>query len=226
MIGIQIQEISLVENTDFSGIQMQEISLYDEDITGISLKGFTIEQPKPKVEPKSKSKPKQKPNIKKTKKKDVKISEYIKGEVDKKYLEDVQKTLSDLPYIKEYMEKNKWQIICRKERVNGSNSGMIDYKEKVIELCATDNISDYFVHECGHLLDFMLQYTLNNKDFSKLYQKELDKVLAIQGVEQVNTRNEREYFAECFRLYIEKNDSFKELKSYKLMKGIIENEEK
>lgn len=224
MIGIQIQEISLVENTDFSGIQMQEISLYEEDITGISLKGFTIEQPKPIV----KSKPKSKSSVKKTKvaRKDVKISEYINGEVDKKYLEEVQKTLSNLPYIKEYMEKNKWQIVCRKELVNGSNSGMIDYKEKVIELCATDNISDYFIHECGHLLDYMLQYTLNNKDFSKLYQKELDKVLAIQGVEQVNTRNEREYFAECFRLYIEKNDSFKELKSYKLMKGIIENEEK
>lgn len=218
MIGIQLQEISLVENTDFSGIQLQEISLYEEEITGISLKGFTIEQPKPK-ETENEVKP-----VKH--KKDVQISDYIKGEVDKKYLLKVQETLSTLPYIKEYMEKNKWQIICRNERVNGSNSGMIDYKGKIIELCSTDNISDYFIHECGHLLDYMLQYTLDNKDFSKLYQKELDKVLAIQGVERINTRNEREYFAECFRLYIEKNDSFKELKSYTLMKGIIKNEEK
>ena len=204
------------------GITLQDISCFDvniEDINmGIQLKGFTIEEPEPEEVIETKAEEIE----------PVKVSSYIHGEVEDTYKEDVQRVLNDLPYIKKYIKRNKWKIICKDTRVYGANSGVIDYKEKTIELCATEEISTYFIHECGHLLDYMLQYTLNNEKFTKVYQEEVDKMRKIDGVEIENTRNEKEYFAECFRLYEQKNESFKDLtSSYGVIERIVkEYEEK
>ena len=89
-----------------------------------------------------------------------------------------------------------------------------------------ENISNSVTHECGHLFDYMLQYTLNNSKFTKLYQKEVEDFRKIDDVEVENTRNEREYFAESFRLYLQDNAEFKDFQTYKTIERIIKNEEK
>ena len=193
------------------GITLCDISLYDNTM-GLKLKGFHIEEPKEKK--------------KEEKAIDIKVEDFITGKVDKKYLQEVQKSIDTLPYIKNYLEDKNWKIICKDTRVEGANSGLIDYKKKQIEIFVGGNIANSVTHECGHLLDYMLQYTLNNSKFTKLYQKEVKDFRKIEGVEVENTRNEREYFAESFRLYIQDNAEFKDFQTYKIIERIIKNEEK
>lgn len=193
------------------GITLCDISLYDNTM-GLKLKGFQIEEPKEKK--------------KEEKAIDIKVEDFITGKVDKKYLQEVQKSIDTLPYIKNYLEDKNWKIICKDTRVEGANSGLIDYKKKQIEIFVDGNIANSVTHECGHLLDYMLQYTLNNSKFTKLYQKEVKDFRKIEGVEVENTRNEREYFAESFRLYIQDNAEFKDFQTYKIIERIIKNEEK
>lgn len=193
------------------GITLCDISLYDNTM-GLKLKGFQIEEPKEKK--------------KEEKAIDIKVEDFITGKVDKKYLQEVQKSIDTLPYIKNYLEDKNWKIICKDTRVEGANSGLIDYKKKQIEIFVGGNIANSVTHECGHLLDYMLQYTLNNSKFTKLYQKEVKDFRKIEGVEVENTRNEREYFAESFRLYIQDNAEFKDFQTYKIIERIIKNEEK
>lgn len=193
------------------GITLCDISLYDNTM-GLKLKGFQIEEPKEKK--------------KEEKAIDIKVEDFITGKVDKKYLQEVQKSIDTLPYIKNYLEDKNWKIICKDTRVEGANSGLIDYGKKQIEIFVGGNIANSITHECGHLLDYMLQYTLNNSKFTKLYQKEVKDFRKIEGVEVENTRNEREYFAESFRLYIQDNAEFKDFQTYKIIERIIKNEEK
>lgn len=193
------------------GITLCDISLYDNTM-GLKLKGFQIEEPKEKK--------------KEEKAIDINVEDFITGKVDKKYLQEVQKSIDTLPYIKNYLEDKNWKIICKDTRVDGANSGLIDYEKKQIEIFVGGNIANSVTHECGHLLDYMLQYTLNNSKFTKLYQKEVKDFRKIEGVEVENTRNEREYFAESFRLYIQDNAEFKDFQTYKIIERIIKNEEK
>lgn len=193
------------------GITLCDISLYDNTM-GLKLKGFQIEEPKEKK--------------KEEKAIDINVEAFITGKIDKKYLQEVQKSIDTLPYIKNYLEDKNWKIICKDTRVDGANSGLIDYEKKQIEIFVGGNIANSVTHECGHLLDYMLQYTLNNSKFTKLYQKEVKDFRKIEGVEVENTRNEREYFAESFRLYIQDNAEFKDFQTYKIIERIIKNEEK
>lgn len=191
------------------GINLCDISLYDNTM-GLKLKGFQIEEPK-------KEKLKTEP---------IKVEDYITGKVDEKYLQEVQKTLFLMPVIEKYLKDNNWKIICKDTKVDGANSGLIDYNKKQIEIFVGGSIANSVTHECGHLFDYMLQYTLNNSKFTKLYQKEVEDFRKIDDVELENTRNEREYFAESFRLYLQDNAEFKDFQTYKTIERIIKNEEK
>lgn len=192
------------------GISLCDISLYDNTM-GLKFKGFQIEEP-------LKERPK--------KEEQIKVEDYITGKVDEKYLQEVQKTLFLMPVIEKYLKDNNWKIICKDTRVYGANSGLIDYNKKQIEIFVGGSIANSVTHECGHLFDYMLQYTLNNSKFTKLYQKEVEDFRKIEGVEVENTRNEREYFAESFRLYLQDNAEFKDFQTYKTIERIIKNEEK
>lgn len=192
------------------GISLCDISLYDNTM-GLKFKGFQIEEP-------LKERPK--------KEEQIKVEDYITGKVDEKYLQEVQKTLFLMPVIEKYLKDNNWKIICKDTRVYGANSGLIDYNKKQIEIFVGGSIANSVTHECGHLFDYMLQYTLNNSKFTKLYQKEVEDFRKIDDVEVENTRNEREYFAESFRLYLQDNAEFKDFQTYKTIERIIKNEEK
>lgn len=196
------------------GINLCDISLYDNTM-GLKLKGFQIEEPK-----------KEKPKKEEPKEEKIKVEDYITGKVDEKYLQEVQKTLFLMPVIEKYLKYNDWKIICKDTKVDGANSGLIDYNKKQIEIFVGGSIANSVTHECGHLFDYMLQYTLNNSKFTKLYQKEVEDFRKIEGVEVENTRNEREYFAESFRLYLQDNAEFKDFQTYKTIERIIKNEEK
>ena len=191
------------------GVNLCDISLYDNTM-GLKLKGFQIEEP-------LKEKPK---------KEQIKVEDYITGKVDEKYLQEVQKTLFLMPVIEKYLKDNNWKIICKDTKVDGANSGLIDYNKKQIEIFVGGSIANSVTHECGHLFDYMLQYTLNNSKFTKLYKKEVEDFRKIDDVEVENTRNEREYFAESFRLYLQDNAEFKDFQTYKTIERIIKNEEK
>ena len=192
------------------GVNLCDISLYDNTM-GLKLKGFQIEEPL-----------KEKPE----KEEHIKVEAYITGKVDEKYLQEVQKTLFLMPVIEKYLKDNNWKIICKDTKVDGANSGLIDYNRKQIEIFVGGSIANSVTHECGHLFDYMLQYTLNNSKFTKLYQKEVEDFRKIDDVEVENTRNEREYFAESFRLYLQDNAEFKDFQTYKTIERIIKNEEK
>lgn len=196
------------------GINLCDISLYDNTM-GLKLKGFQIEEPK-----------KEKPKKEEPKEEQIKVEDYITGKVDEKYLQEVQKTLFLMPVIEKYLTDNNWKIICKDTRINGANSGLIDYNKKQIEIFVGGNIANSVTHECGHLFDYMLQYTLNNSKFTELYKKEVEDFRKIEDVEVENTRNEREYFAESFRLYLQDNAEFKDFQTYKTIERIIKNEEK
>lgn len=204
--------LMVVQLSDVScnmGINLCDISLYDNTM-GLKLKGFQIEEPlkeKPKTE-------------------QIKVEDYITGKVDEKYLQEVQKTLLTMPVIEKYLKDNNWKIICKDTKVDGANSGLIDYNKKQIEIFVGGSIANSVTHECGHLFDYMLQYTLNNSKFTKLYKKEVEDFRKIEDVEVENTRNEREYFAESFRLYLQDNAEFKDFQTYKTIERIIKNEEK
>ena len=204
--------LMVVQLSDVScnmGINLCDISLYDNTM-GLKLKGFQIEEPlkeRPKTE-------------------QIKVEDYITGKVDEKYLQEVQKTLLTMPVIEKYLKDNNWKIICKDTKVDGANSGLIDYNKKQIEIFVGGSIVNSVTHECGHVFDYMLQYTLNNSKFTKLYKKEVEDFRKIEDVEVENTRNEREYFAESFRLYLQDNAEFKDFQTYKTIERIIKNEEK
>ena len=206
---VQLSNVSC----DF-GINLCDISLYDNTM-GLKLKGFQIEEPK-----------KEKPKTEEPKEEQINVEDYITGKVDEKYLQEVQKTLFLMPVIEKYLKDNNWKIICKDTRVDGANSGLIDYNKKQIEIFVGGSIANSVTHECGHLFDYMLQYTLNNSKFTKLYKKEVEDFRKIDDVEVENTRNEREYFAESFRLYLQDNAEFKDFQTYKTIERIIKNEEK
>lgn len=204
LVVVQLSDVSCN-----MGINLCDISLYDNTM-GLKLKGFQIEEPlkeKPKTE-------------------QIKVEDYITGKVDEKYLQEVQKTLLTMPVIEKYLKDNNWKIICKDTKVDGANSGLIDYNKKQIEIFVGGSIANSVTHECGHLFDYMLQYTLNNSKFTKLYKKEVEDFRKIEDVEVENTRNEREYFAESFRLYLQDNAEFKDFQTYKTIERIIKNEEK
>lgn len=205
--GLMVVQLSNVSCN--IGVNLCDISLYDNTM-GLKLKGFQIEEPK-----------KEKP-----KKEQIKVEDYITGKVENKYLQEVQKTLFLMPVIEKYLKDNNWKIICKDTRVDGANSGLIDYNKKQIEIFVGGSIANSVTHECGHLFDYMLQYTLNNSKFTKLYKKEVEDFRKIDDVEVENTRNEREYFAESFRLYLQDNAEFKDFQTYKTIERIIKNEEK
>ena len=190
------------------------MSLYENSL-GLQLKGFQIEE-----------KPTDKDLSTKSIENEIEIESFISGEVNKKYLQEIQEIVNNLSFIKKYLKDNNWKIICKSTRIDGANSGLIDYKKKQIEIFVGGNIANSVVHECGHLLDYMLQYTLNNSKFTKLYKKEVEDFRNIEDVEVENTRNEREFFAECFRLYIQDNAEFKDFQAYKTIERILNNEEK
>lgn len=209
--------LMVVQLSDVScnmGVSLCDISLYDNTM-GLKFKGFQIEEPK-----------KEKPKKEKPKTEPIKVEDYITGKVDEKYLQEVQKTLFLMPVIEKYLKNNNWKIICKDTKVDGANSGLIDYNKKQIEIFVGGSISNSVTHECGHLFDYMLQYTLNNSKFTKLYKKEVENFRKIDDVEVENTRNEREYFAESFRLYLQDNAEFKDFQTYKTIERIIKNEEK
>lgn len=205
--GLMVVQLSNVSCN--MGISLCDISLYDNTM-GLKFKGFQIEEP---LKEKSKTEP-------------IKVEDYITGKVDEKYLQEVQKTLFLMPVIEKYLKDNNWKIICKDTRVDGANSGLIDYNKKQIEIFVGGSIANSVTHECGHLFDYMLQYTLNNSKFTKLYKKEVEDFRKIDDVEVENTRNEREYFAESFRLYLQDNAEFKDFQTYKTIERIIKNEEK
>lgn len=210
--GLMVVQLSNV-SCDF-GINLCDISLYDNTM-GLKFKGFQIEEHK-----------KEKPKKEEPKEEQIKVEDYITGKVDEKYLQEVQKTLFLMPVIEKYLKDNNWKIICKDTKVDGANSGLIDYNKKQIEIFVGGSIANSVTHECGHLFDYMLQYTLNNSKFTKLYQKEVEDFRKIDDVEVENTRNEREYFAESFRLYLQDNAEFKDFQTYKTIERIIKNEEK
>lgn len=102
------------------GISLCDISLYDNTM-GLKFKGFQIEEPK-------KEKPKKEPIQEEPKEEPIKVEAYITGKVDKKYLQEVQKTLFLMPVIEKYLKDNNWKIICKDTKVDGANSGLIDNK--------------------------------------------------------------------------------------------------
>ena len=210
--GLMVVQLSNV-SCDI-GINLCDISLYDNTM-GLKFKGFQIEEPL-----------KERPKKEELKEEPIKVETYITGKVENKYLQEVQKTLFLMPVIEKYLKDNNWKIICKDTRIDGANSGLIDYKKKQIEIFVGGSIANSVTHECGHLFDYMLQYTLNNSKFTKLYKKEVEDFRKIDDVEVENTRNEREYFAESFRLYLQDNAEFKDFQTYKTIERIIKNEEK
>lgn len=141
------------------------------------------------------------------------------GTVDDIYLEIVCKEYEKLPQnIKDYFTEKQLLIYVTDKNLDkyffegqyGSVQGCADWEK--IEIYIEDRekaCKNSTLHECGHILDFCLNWSSSTKEFQNIYLKEKDNAKKIMTNHCVSS--ELEYFAESFLFFINKQN---ELKKY------------
>ena len=139
----------------------------------------------------------------------------IKGNVDQRYLNLLNTELNKLPSKALTRFKNSgWHIYVTDENIaktvfNGkykSVQGVTLYSDKTILIEARDvAIKESTIHEFGHFIDYMKDFTSDSKEFKKIYAEEVN-IFKSGIVNSSCVRDEQEFFAETL-YYIYKNPS-------------------
>lgn len=155
----------------------------------------------------------------------------IKGNVDQRYLNLLNTELNKLPSKALTRFKNSgWHIYVTDENIaktvfNGkykSVQGVTIYSDKTILIEARDvAIKESTIHEFGHFIDYMKDFTSDSKEFKKIYAEEVN-IFKSGIVNSSCVRDEQEFFAETL-YYIYKNPSKCTEKAYEYVNNIINN---
>lgn len=127
------------------------------------------------------------------------------------FLIELSKVPSEI--ISDFTERN-WTYVVGRDYINNYNSennmiavGLCSYANKSIFVVNSGST----VHEFGHYLHFALGYP---KEITELYNLEKEKLIDISR--DYSAKNEKEFFADAFKLYIQSKNDFELKEKFKI----------
>ena len=160
----------------------------------------------------------------------------IEGNVDSSIAEYANIYYASIPWeVRASLEEDGWRIILTDKDlqdnyydgdVKGRLAGLTVFSEKTIYVYASKrDIRRSLIHEVGHYVDYKNGFVSKSDKFKSVFNKEKSSLKELWKIDDHNTSNSTEFFAEVFNKFVVYNEDCKEEvpKSYKCIKNALKN---
>ena len=139
------------------------------------------------------------------------LSIELDGEIQSSLIDYTYKLWNEIPEeIQSSFIKDGWLVeltennISKRYNIEYSVLAVTIPKNKKIVIRATENsLSKSLIHEIGHYIDYKLNFISNTDSFENLYNEHKNILINTNGDYSDAVFNNKEYFAEVFRVYIQ-----------------------